>query len=107
MSKPPGSRLITRQSDGAGYSFNDSRSTHAGVQEYDVVCCPHCQCTMNLQMWRKEREQGGGGWCRQCSAPVCGPCLTRMLTFGCEPFMQKVDKALEQHYRIEQNRKAL
>ena len=107
MSTPPGSRIITRQSDGAGYLFNDNRAAHEGVHEADIMCCPHCQATIELQAWKKERSDGGGGWCRQCAAPVCGPCTTRMLQFGCEPFMKMVEEALENAYRIQQNRKAL
>lgn len=112
MSKPPGSKIITnvrvtRQSDGAGYLHNDNRAAHQGVEEADIVLCPHCQATIRLQDWRKEREQGGGGWCRQCFAPVCGPCLTRMLTEGCQPFIKMVDKALELAYRRKQNQKIL
>ena len=110
MSKeiPQGGVIVTRRvTDGAGYLHNDNRAAHEGLQEADIGCCPHCQRTINLQEWKKEREQGGGGWCRQCFAPVCGPCLTKMLTYGCQPFVKLVDKALEENYRREQNRKAL
>ena len=112
MSIPPGARIIsnvkvTRQGNGAGYLMNDGRATHEGVEEADIVCCPHCQATINLQKWRKERKEGGGGWCRQCFAPVCGSCLTRMLTHGCEPFIKLVDELLELNYRRQQNSKSL
>jgi hypothetical protein len=112
MSIPEGKTIITnvritRQSDGAGYMMNDGRAAHEGMEEADILCCPHCQATVNLQAWRKERSEGGGGWCRKCAAPVCGPCLTRMLTHGCEPFIKSVDKALELAYRRTQNRKIL
>jgi len=104
---PPGSRIISRVSDGAGYLMNDSRAAHEGVEEADIVLCPHCQATIKLQQWKKERAEGGGGWCRQCFAPVCGPCLTRMLQHGCEPFIKLVDRALELAYRKQQNRRVL
>ena len=111
MTTPPsGSRIITRQSDGAGYLFNDSRSVHEGVEECDILCCPHYQQTINLQAWRKDRETGGGimgGWCRQCSAPTCPTCTTRMQRFGCEPFMKQVEAALENAYRVKQNLKVI
>jgi len=107
MSIPPGNKIITRQSDGAGYLFSDNRAASEGVEEADIVCCPHCQCTINLQMWKKERSLGGGGWCRQCFSPVCGPCTTRMLQFGCEPFMKLVDEAMKRAYRIRRNRKIM
>lgn len=110
--KPEGGRIITgvkvtRQGDGAGYLVNDSRAAHEGVDEADIVCCPHCQATIRLQDWKKERSLGGGGWCRQCFAPVCGPCLTRMMAHGCQPFIKLVDKALELDYRRSQNLKAM
>lgn len=105
---PPGGRAITRTlTSGAGYLYNDSRAAHEGVQEADIGCCPHCQATINLQAWRKEREQGGGGWCRKCEAPVCGPCLQLMLTHGCQPYIKKIEEELERNYRIQQNRKMM
>ena len=108
---PAGGRIVTRQGDGAGYLFNDNRAAHEGVEEADIVCCPHCQCTINLQAWRKDNSKGGthnemGGWCRKCFAPVCKLCTKRMLTFGCEPFIQKVNEAVERNERIRQNMKA-
>jgi len=104
---PPGGRIITRIGNGAGYLMNDSRAAGEGVDESDITLCPHCQTTIRLQDWKKEREQGGGGWCRKCFAPVCGPCLTLMLTHGCQPFIKLVDKALELNYRRSQNQKIL
>jgi len=100
-------QILTRQGDGAGYHLNDDRSSGGGQQEHDVVCCPHCQAVMFLQDWRKERSLGGGGWCRQCFAPVCGPCLDIMLVSGCVPFMQKVEQALEADIRKRQNAKVI
>ena len=115
MSKgtPAGGRIVTsvrRQTDGAGYCFNDNRANHHGVYEYDVVCCPHCQCTINWQDWRKDREQGGGlkgGYCRQCSAPVCPQCAKRQLKYGCEPFIRRVEQAFEAGIRRRQLSKIL
>ena len=104
MSIPEGSRLIAvrRQSDGAGYLMNDSRNAGEGVEENDILCCPHCQCTINLQAWRKYRADGGtmqGGYCRSCKAPVCPLCTDRMLKYGCEPFIREVERAVETTYR--------
>ncbi len=112
MSKPEGGKIITnvrvvRQSDGAGYLHNDNRAAHEGLEEADILLCPHCQTTIKLHEWRKERSEGGGGWCRKCQAPVCGRCLTRMIQFGCEPFQEKIDKALEENYRRRQNMRVL
>jgi hypothetical protein len=98
---------MKRQADGAGYLFNDDRNSGGKLDEADMVTCPHCEALLRLQDWRKEREQGGGGWCRKCFAPVCGPCLDRMLVFGCEPYLKKIDQAVEENYRRQQNRKTL
>ena len=98
---------VRRQSDGAGYLMNDDRNSGGGVSESDVICCPHCQTVILLQAWRKEREEGGGGYCRKCSAPVCGLCLERMLTHGCEPYIKFIERQVEENYRREQNRKVL
>ena len=99
-----GGRLVTRQADGAGYHMNTDCD---GVSQHDVLTCPHCQSVIFLQTWRKEREQGGGGYCRKCSEPVCGPCLTLMVKHGCQPFMKAVERAVEDNYRIQQNRKVM
>ena len=98
---------ITHQS---GYLFNDDRAAGGKVSEADIIACPHCESLISYQDWRKERAQGGGltgGWCRKCSAPVCGPCLNRMLVFGCEPYLKKIDQAVKDSYRRQQNRKVL
>lgn len=94
----------------AGYLFNDDRNSGGKVSEADMLACPHCESLISYQAWRKERAQGGGptgGWCRQCAAPVCGPCLNRMLVFGCEPSLKKIDQAVEEVNRRQQNRKVL
>ena len=112
MSETPigGTMIVRRQTDGAGYSDYDARASGEGREEYDVACCPHCQCTINWQEWRADRAIGGGvkgGWCRKCFAPVCPNCTTRMLSFGCEPYIKLVEERLEANYRIQQNLKVL
>jgi len=91
-----------KRSDGAGYLFNDDRANHNGVDEADILCCPHCQCTIKLQAWRIE-----GAFCHRCFAPVCNRCGKRMLTYGCENYMRYIDKALKEAYRKSQNAKVL
>ncbi len=101
---------MTSITDGAGYLFSDERNSGGKVEEADIIACPHCEALINYQAWRKDRAQGGGltgGWCRKCSAPVCGTCLDRMLVFGCEPFLRKIDQAVEANYRRQQNRKVI
>ena len=94
----------------AGYLFNDDRASGGKVSEADIIACPHCESLISYQAWRKERAHGGGltgGWCRKCAAPVCGPCLDRMLVFGCEPYLRKIDQAVKDNFRRLQNRKVL
>ncbi len=95
------------QTHGAGYLFNDDRASGGKVSEADVLTCPHCEKIIEHAQWRKEREQGGGGYCRKCQAPVCGPCLDRMLRFGCEPYLKRIEQTVEANHRREQNRKVL
>ena len=108
--KPSGGSLVLtrRQSDGAGYLFNTSEDTE--TEEADILCCPHCQQVIKLQEWKLDREQGGGikgGYCRQCRAPICPGCTDRMILYGCEPYLKKIDEELERSYRIQQNRKMM
>ncbi len=97
----------TRLTDGAGYHLNDDSNSGGKKLEHDVISCTHCETLMFVQDWKKERKQGGGTVCRKCQAPVCGPCGERMILFGCEPFLEKIDRIIEENYRKEQNRKVL
>ena len=101
--------MMRQQQDGCGYLFVDNRANHGGVEEADIVLCPHCETTINLQKWRnqtdweKYRKVGGGGYCHKCEAPICGMCLDRLLTHGCEPAKKRIDKSFERVNRIRQN----
>lgn len=86
-------------SRGAGYYVNDKELRTR--QEADVATCSHCQAVILLQKWKED-----GGFCSKCMHPICGPCADRALTFGCEPFMKKLEQFAERAMRFEQFRKA-
>lgn len=89
-----------RQTDGAGYLFNDDRASGGTVTEADMISCPHCQRLIKHHDWKQD-----GGFCSRCFAPVCCQCADRMLTRGCEPFIKAIDRAVEAAYRRQQFRK--
>jgi len=97
------SRLV----DGAGYHLNDDTNSGGQKIEHDVIACTHCERLLFVADWKKERSQGGGTVCRKCQSPVCGPCGERMIVFGCEPFLAKLDKMIEASERKAQNRRIL
>lgn len=92
--------ITTPHTRGAGYYANDDRASGGIKSEADIRTCPHCQAVIKMQEWKADAT-----WCMQCAAPVCGPCATRMLTKGCEPFIAKIEQALEADYRRRQFRK--
>ncbi len=83
----------------AGYYLNDNRVSGGCKEEDDVRTCPHCQAVILMRKWHSY-----GGFCRMCNAPVCGHCGEKMEIFGCEPFLQKIERAFGQ---TEMVRKAL
>lgn len=84
----------TPHTKGAGYFINDKNLRSR--QEADVQTCPHCQAVILMQQWKDD-----GAWCGKCMKPICGPCGTRALTFGCEPFMKKIEQYAEAQMRFE------
>ena len=72
----------------AGYLINNQNLgvTH-GRQEADIQTCSHCQKIINMQVWRND-----GAFCRRCWSPICAQCGDRMLLFGCEPFVKKLEE---------------
>lgn len=80
---------------GAGYYKNDDRLSGGQLSEADVRTCPHCQAVILMQQWRAvENGKMAGGWCTRCNAPICGHCQKRMLTEGCTPFVEFIEKQL-------------
>ena len=99
--------MITRQTDGAGYLFNDNRASGGKLEEADVLSCNHCQKLLVGRNWRDD-----GGWCGSCGQPVCGPCADKILLpldqgGGCVPFVKRVEQALDENYRRKQNERIL
>ena len=88
----------TPYTKGAGYYLGDQDTSHR--KEADVRTCTHCQTIIKMQAWKDD-----GGWCGKCNAPICGPCATRAMTFGCEPFIQKLEKYAGAVMRFERFRK--
>ena len=64
----------------------------------DIQTCPHCETVIQLQ-------QGEYGWCRCCKKPVCVPWAHRMLTYGCEPLIKRLEQILGIESKLAQFRK--
>ena len=88
----------TPYAKGAGYFVNDKNLRTR--QQADIRTCTHCQRIIKMQEWKDD-----GAWCGKCMAPICGPCGTRALTFGCEPFIQKIEQYAEAQMRFAKFRK--
>lgn len=83
---------------GAGYFVNNVALKNK--QEADVQLCRHCETVLLMQHWKND-----GGFCGRCMAPICGPCADRMLTYGCEPFMKKIDRAFDAAVKLKDHLK--
>lgn len=78
----------------AGYLLNNKNDPKTR-QEADMQSCAHCQTAINMQEWKKK-----GAWCAQEMKPLCISCGKRSLTFGCEPFLKKIEAYAEQQMRF-------
>jgi len=94
--------ILTPYTKGAGYKLNNQNfSVNNGRQEADIRLCSHCEVVLELQgKWKDD-----GGFCGKCMAPICGPCADRMLTHGCEPFIKRIEQAVEHSVNLAQHRK--
>lgn len=92
---------------GAGYLLNDNRAAHQGVEEADIILCPHCQKVIKLSQWKAADGSGANGWCSKCQAPCCGngPCAADFAANGCRPFMARIDAVIKAEYSRLQFRK--
>ena len=63
-----------------------------GVFETDTFTCCHC----NKMQHVPARSQGDDYFCRNCMAPICGPCADH----PCIPFMKKVEAREEQDRKM-------
>ena len=87
----------TPHTHNAGYYRNDDRLSGGKLSEADVQTCTHCQAIIKMQEWRQE-----GAWCHKCSAPICSHCGVRALTYGCEPFLEQLEKYLNSVIKFKQ-----
>lgn len=88
----------TPHTHNAGYFCNDIETSRK--QEADVQTCKHCETVLLMQKWKDD-----GGFCSRCMAPICGPCADRMLNFGCEPAVKKIEQAFELQGKLNHFRK--
>jgi len=79
----------TPHTHNSGYFRNDDRPGGGKLSEADIQTCSHCQAVIKLQEWKED-----GGFCRGCMKPVCAFCGDRMLLYGCEPYVKKLEQAL-------------
>ena len=86
----------TPYTKGAGYLMDGQNLNASKRHEADIRTCTHCQSVIELQAWRSS-----GAWCNKCMAPICKACGPRMLTHGCEPFMQRIEQFAEQQMRFQ------
>lgn len=93
-------KIITPHTKGAGYYKNDDTPSGGKITEADIRTCTHCQAIIKMQDWKED-----GNFCGKCMAPVCHSCGDRMETMGCEPFIKRLEEALEGNYRKAQFRK--
>lgn len=85
---------------GAGYFLNNKALGQRERQEADIQTCSHCQAVIKMQDWKQD-----GAWCGRCMKPICVPCGTRALIYGCEPFLKKIEQYAEKQMRFEKFRK--
>lgn len=86
--------------NGAGHLFADNRASDwGGVEESDLLGCKHCQALIKAHEWRAE-----GAFCHHCGGPICASCAG---IGGCTPFEQRLEQAISDHYRRQQNARIL
>jgi ssDNA-binding Zn-finger/Zn-ribbon topoisomerase 1 len=86
----------TPYTKGAGYLMNGKNLNASKRTEADIRTCTHCQKVIQLQAWKD-----AGAWCGKCMAPICDECGVRAQTFGCEPFIQKIEQFAEGQMRFQ------
>ena len=79
--------VLTPHRKGAGYFLNNQGLGAREREEGDVQQCSHCECVLILQ-----KVKDDGGYCSRCQHLVCGPCADRMLIYGCEPALKKIEQ---------------
>lgn len=88
------------ETHGAGYYFyhGPEVTSPGNCIKDDFLVCGHCETGMLLSAWRK-----AGGHCFACDSKLCYNCTVRLSRFGCEAIKRKLDRALTDQHRREQN----
>lgn len=73
-----------------------------GQKEDDFFVCKHCELGMLKSAWKS-----AGGFCMNCEGKICTNCHSKISKFGCQVVERKLDQALNDAYRRDQNRKIL
>lgn len=94
--------MVATVYSGMGYTLADDTASGGKRREADLLGCNHCQRLMRKHWWQQD-----GGMCLQCSRPVCPGCRDRIPTHGCENFMRRLEGALNDRYRRDQNARVL
>jgi hypothetical protein len=88
---------------GHGYFMNDDRASGGKLAEDDIIACGHSGVAMKKSDWKMH-----GGLCMVCDKPLSAAAVKRAQTFGCEgPEQLKIERALTELHRREQNAKVL
>jgi hypothetical protein len=92
----------TPHTHNAGYYRNDDTPAGGRLSEADVQTCKHCQRVIKMQEWK-----GSGGWCSKCQSPLCDDpvCAARTATYGCVPFLQRLEQFAESQVKFSQHLK--
>ena len=93
-------RIGTPHTKNAGYFLNNKGLGAKDKDEADIQTCWHCQAIIKMQEWKDD-----GAFCRTCMKVICGPCGDRMLTYGCEPFLKKLEQYTESQVKYAQHLK--
>ena|SRR5216683_1163473 len=88
----------TPHTKNCGHYYNDDTPSGGKKSEADIQTCSHCQAIVNLQ-------GSNFGWCQREMKPLCNTCGIRAHTHGCEPFLKKIEAALDDNYHKAQFRK--
>ena len=90
--------VLTPYTKGAGYFMDGKKLNVSQRKEADIQTCAHCQAIIKMQEWKED-----GAWCGKEMKPICGPCGTRALNFGCEPFLKKIEERATQSMRFDKH----
>lgn len=88
---------------GLGYYFNDDRASGGKLVEDDTMRCAHCPQGLLKADWIRR----GSLRCVSCNQPLCEACGRMPPTLKCLPEEGKLERALNEAYRREQNSKLL